>query len=239
MALQTNVRPEDKPKLIALVVGIIGMLAFVFSRVLGGGQPAQVTTTVATQPAPAPPVASNPPAASHPTGTQVTQNAPAIGDVKTLNQDESVPLPFTADPFRPVISTEQKTASTEAHATPTITLKPTGGARMAQSTMSSGLSVLPPMKVNVSAQPIQEVMTEIVLKGTIEQEKSMAILKMGDKTLYLTEGGRLPGGLVVEKVTAEGVVLRNGNRRTTLTPGQSLKPNTSYLSATGGLQNSF
>ncbi|MCX6380707.1 MAG: hypothetical protein NT023_14740 [Armatimonadetes bacterium] len=233
MALQTNVRPEDKPKLIALVVGIIGMIAFVFSRVLGGGQPAQVTTTVATQPA------STPPAASLPAGTQVAQNAPAIGDVKALNKDESVPLPFTADPFRPVISTEQKTASTTAHATPTITLKPMGGTRMAQSIMGSGLSVLPPMKVNVSAQPIQEVMTEIVLKGTIEQEKSMAILKMGDKTLYLTEGGRLPGGLVVEKVTAEGVVLRNGNRRTTLTPGQSLKPNTSYLSATGGLQNSF
>ncbi len=236
MALQTNVRPEDKPKLIVMTIATVGCLVFVFSRLLHGAPPAQAETV--------PPPSASAPAASAASGApvagrQVASSSPKVGDVQSLNQDESAPILLTSDPFRPVTGTESKSApSAQVASAPTN--KPVKEARrVTQGEFGGGLSVLPPMKVSVPSQPAQEIATEISLKGTIEQEKSMAILKMGDKTFYLTEGERLPGGIVVEKVTVEGVVLRSGNRRTSLTPGQSLKPNTSLLSARGGIQDSF
>ena len=242
MALQMNVRPEDKPKLIAIVVGILGINVFVFSKIIKGAQPAASDTASTSQ------TASNPvPSVATPSPTQVAQSSAkgSPGDIQTLNQDDSPPIPLTADPFRPVVSA---TLAPTSPPPPLATLlkqsngvsSAKGNKRLTQSDFGSVAGILPPMKVNVpTSMSPQGITIEVELKGIIEQEQSSAVFKIGDRTLYKSEGDKLPGGILVEKVTTEGVVLRIGNQRKALAPGQSLKPSTSFLSSSEGMQNSF
>lgn len=236
MALQMNVRPEDKPKLIAIAVAIVGINVFVFSKVLKSGQPAQEAPAAASKTAPsASPAVQVANAQPAPSG-QVAQSPSKSGDVQSLNLDESPPPPLSTDPFLPIPGTEPKEPSSQN----AVAQAPAREVRrMTQGGAGVGIPVLPPMKVNVAAQATPELTAEITLKGTIEQERSMAIFKIGDKTLYLTEGEKLPGGGVLEKATAEGATVRIKGRRIHLVPGQTLKPSVSYLSATGETQNSF
>jgi hypothetical protein len=226
MAANLTIRPEDKPKVIMIVVGIVAMNVFVFSRIIGGAKasPAPNDNKQANTPA-------NPATANAGGGGKIA--ALPGGDIKTWNRDETAPLPLAPDPFRPVPGTVSSVSDMEVgtpkpkpqpivHSAPPIYTR-LPNVRRERGTRTTG--ILPPMSVTFSGANTapKEPIPDIEVKGVIMDDKAMVVLRVGSQSTYKNKGDRLQGGVIVENVTQEGVTLRIGNERRTLAPGQSLK----------------
>ncbi len=226
MAAKLTIRPEDKPKVIMIVVGIVAMNVFVFSRIIGGAKasPAPTDNKQAN-------TASTPATASGAGGGKAT--ALPGGDMKVWTKDETAPITLAADPFRPVPGTVSSVSEEDGN---TPKPKPALPVRLIQPsyarlptfqrdrrTRTTG--VLPPMNVTFgggSALP-KEPIPDIEVKGVIMDDKAMVVLRVGSQSIYKNKGDRLQGGVIVENVTQDAVTFRIGNERRTLAPGQSLK----------------
>lgn len=226
MAANLTIRPEDKPKVIMIVVGIVAMNVFVFSRIIGGAKASPAPTENKPANAPANPAIAN-------AGGVGKLAALPGGDMKAWNKDETLPLPLASDPFRPVPGTISSVADAEESAPkpkptpivrpalPTYTRLPSP--RRERGTRTTG--ILPPMNVTFgggSTAP-KEPMPDIEVKGVIMDDKAMVVLRVGSQSTYKNKGDRLQGGVIIENVTQDGVTFRIGNERRTLAPGQSLK----------------
>lgn len=236
MAANVNVRPEDKPKVIAIVVGIVFVNIFVFSRLISGSQPASAEPSKTTDaPSQTPTPASATPNAT--TSAKSSASPVAGADIKVWNKDESQPVPIAEDPFRPVVTasteatpapktpTEPATHSTEKASVP-VKVKFNYHSKQGSRVANNNVGILPPINMNLQTRPVkqEEPLPEFEIKGVIVDDNPMVILRMGERSLYKSVGERMQGGIVIERVTQEAVTFRIGRERRVLAPGQTFKP---------------
>ncbi len=234
MATKINIRPEDKPKVIAIVGVIVFVNIFVFSRLISGAQtpPAGDTTKTTSTSS----TTQTPAAESGTATTTAVAKAPVVpvagGDMKVWNKDETQPTPPSGDPFKPVIDTASSVPLESRHAPQAsniaLKLPPILGKRYRLASAVSRMmskGILPPIGMNLQVRPTkqEEPLPEFEVKGVIIDDQAMVVLRMGDKSLYKTVGESLQGGIIIEKVTQEAVTFRIGNERRVLAPGQTFK----------------
>lgn len=201
-------KPEDTPKLIALVVAIIAVFAYViYSFMKGSGNSAQASpNTIAAAPSSSSnqlmgqPFASVDPTTMTPGGP--TPDAAARAE-SLLADNSAPPVVSVRDPFR----------------------SPVGGAAAAPPSGRVGSGYAPrniPQPVGVSSQVGGSVgagmpmpvaappPSELELKGVISGgSRPMALLRIGQTLLNIYEGQKITKDLVVKKIGVASIELMN------------------------------
>jgi len=199
-------KPEDTPKLIALVVAIIAVFAYViYSFMKGGGDTAASTPEkVATASVPSSnqlmgqPFASADPSTMSPGGP--TPDAAARAE-SLLADNSAPPVVSVRDPFRsPVGAASAPSGRVGEQYAPRNIPQPRGVATQVGGTIGSG------MPMPVEAPPP----SELELKGVVSGgSRPMALLRIGNTLLNVYEGQKITKDLVVKKIGIASVSLMN------------------------------
>jgi hypothetical protein len=213
-------KPEDTPKLIALVVAIIAVFAYViYSFMKGSGDSAAVTPEkVATASAPSSnQLMGQPFAATDP--TTMTPGGPtpdAAARAESLMADNSAPPVMSVrDPFRsPVGSASAPSGRVGDQYSPERIPGPRGGV-----VSQVGGTIDPGMPMAVQAPPP----SELELKGVVSGgSRPMALLRIGNTLLNIYEGQKITKDLVVKKIGVASVQLRHKSEAIQLEVGTML-----------------
>lgn len=199
-------KPEDTPKLIALVVAIIAVFAYViYSFMKGGGEAAAATPEkVATASAPSSnQLMGQPFAATDP--TTMTPGGPtpdATARAESLIADNTAPAVVSVrDPFRSPVGGPSAPSGRVGDQFNPRNIPPAGGV-----TPKVGGVIDPGMPMPVQAPPP----SEIELKGVISGgSRPMALLRIGNTLLNIYEGQKITKDLVVKKIGVASVSLMN------------------------------
>jgi len=208
-----KIKPDERPRAIALVLGIVLVLCMfgftVVPRLLPHSPTGQLLLGSASQ--------ETPSTSTSPNSTPVRQVPPTpAGKALPLITAAVVPLqtPSTTstDPFwRPLALSLLPNRSTFVPARPPVPGLSTNAKSGFQ--LSAG-----PMKLAVIAPPP---LPEVELQGIVQDETAMAVLAVGGQARFLKAGETLEGGWVVWSIQTSAVVLRQGRREVLLTLGQT------------------
>ncbi len=201
-----QIPPEERPKIIALSVGIVVVISIFCTIVVprlmphgpNGGPPVAST--------PAPTTGSPTPAPPSPTGISAPAEAAAAIPGQT-------PAAKATDPFwRPLalsLLPPKMTVSTVRKPDSGLTATSTPGFPS-----SAGHGKLAP----IAPPPLPEV----ALQGIVLDDTAMAVLSVGGQVRFMKAGEVLEGGWVLFSIQTATVVLRQGSREVVLTLGQTL-----------------
>lgn len=208
-------KPEDTPKLIALVVAIIAVFAYViYSFMRGGGETAAAPDKVATASAPSSnqlmgqPFASADPTTMTPGGP--TPDAAARAE-SLLADNSAPPVVSVRDPFRSPVAGPAAPSGQVGPAAPSGQVgsqyeprnipQPGGGVTsQVGGTIGSGMPMVVP------APPP----SEMELKGVVSGgSRPMALLRIGQTLLNIYEGQKITKDLVVKKIGVASIQLMN------------------------------
>ena len=203
-------RPEDRNKVFALgasiVVTILYFLFGVLPRLLHG-------TPGVTSPGPSDSQTNTqtPPPASI---TTAEPGAPLSTPIAQLAGNVGNPPVVTSDPFKPPYSTVVPNRNgTAPNRTPGGPLPGPGASpTIGIANNTTGFKPLPlPM-------PIVE------LQGIILGDPSVAVLRVGDQTLYKHEGEKLQAGILLKRISENGIELIERGKRVQVEVGHATAP---------------
>jgi hypothetical protein len=189
-------KPNETPKLIALIGGLVVVIGFIVWQVVN-----------VTGPAPKPVATKETETSS---AVQVAAEKPAPSPDE---QEIEVPTLFasmSADPFRTVIKTEE-TAPTGSR------LTGVAGARtLAGSTSKAGAPpVFPVLPGTFGAESVG-----VRVQGVIVGGDSVAVIRYGEKAFVLHKGGVFGDGMKVLGITESHVTVRKGKETIVLPVGE-------------------
>ncbi|HEY0866625.1 MAG TPA: hypothetical protein VGE01_04580 [Fimbriimonas sp.] len=194
-----NIRPEDRPKLIALLVAVIVVFGFVGLQIMKAVNPggsAPTTETVAK----AEPAAE---AAAPPEEDLI--EVPALFASSTLNPFQTVLRDERRQPVAPA-APRPRTISGRYFANDTVPTmpEPVGG------DIETGIDGGAP------TEPVRPVAPVVKLKGIIYGSQPVAVVEVGGKEYVVRENESIDGGFVVRNIRDRSVQLSFGGTRTNL-----------------------
>ena len=228
-----KIKPEERPKVVGLAIGIALVLCLfgvnVFPRLLPHGPHGELLlganrpTTSASTTAPLPAVTTPPtPAAGSSSSVGAAATTAAGGAVAAKSPAGTaataqalVPTATTPDPFwRPLaLSIQAQKPNSVPVRTPVVGLPKPSVFKPGFSPTSS------PVKLAPIAPPP---MPEVALQGIVQDETAIAVLEVGGQTRFMKAGETLEGGWSLSRIQTATIVLRQGRREVILTLGQSL-----------------
>ncbi len=224
-----NVKPDERPKVVVLAIGIVLVLCMfgftVVPRLLPHGPHGELligshrstSSATATTQAPAranvSTTAANVSTIGAGTAPFTAGTAPAAGTVAAT--PIPVPTATATDPFwRPLALSLKANKSNIVPVRPPVVGLPKPSAFKPGSLPNSGSVKLAP----IAPPP----MPEVALQGIVQDDTAMAVLEIGGQSRFLKAGETLEGGWVLTRIQTATVVLRQGKREVVLTLGQSL-----------------
>jgi hypothetical protein len=202
----TPIKPEDKPKMIVLAVGVLIVAAFGFIQISAALKP----------PTPAPQkevvIGSNP----EPSTTLNTGGLPEVPETPSFKPIliADVPSAPQVDPFRRVLSDNQGRA-------------PERSERPAP--MSGPVPQLPnPTMATVKIEPYtpgedgNAGSDDLQLRGVLAGSDPVAVFSKGDKDIVVRPGENITAEAVLVEVTPLGAVIRANKKRVAMEIGQAV-----------------
>lgn len=214
------IKPEDKPKLIGLIVALVGVLAYVlivFVPKLTAGGTEQAKSD-------APPPALTTVAAN--TTTPATGQSP-IGQASAVLPDEDnvpIPPPPARDSFTPPPALGNGPAGAgggnpgnPGKPAPIGPPAPTkGGSASAGGVTAVAIAGTPTTPVPPAPLPAIE------LKGVILGEHSVAVISVNGEVVQRETGDLISGGLKLAKISEVGITVQDGKRYLPVTVGHAM-----------------
>lgn len=226
--IQMKIRPEDRPKLIGIVVGfgvLIAYFAFVVLPMLSGKRENATPVTAAVNGV----ITAATPVTPPVTTVQSQENTIWGLSNHPGTQTEGMVL---RDPFIPLDPTERLGAFPSSTGRANVTVSPLPGVRPVVVPMDRGSAVLPvaPRSALPSLPGMAKNLTSsddttpIELSGVLYDSPPMALFRIGDQTYTKHEGDHVLN-LVVVRIQEAGVLLRRGQvRMPFLYVGHTLAP---------------
>ena len=210
-----SIKPEDRPKLIGLVAGLVGVLAYVLIVLVP-----RLTAGAAPAPKLDPPAALT--AASAP-GQAPGAGTPAAGDASAaLPDDDTAPVPaiVARDTFTPPPATAPAPPPA-----PSPGMRPSPGPAQPLAPVGPGPLVFsppPPAPVQTPAAPVEPPLPPIELKGVILGEPSMAVISINGEVVQRQVGDTVVGGVKLTQITDAGISVRRGKKDVAITVGHMM-----------------
>ena len=198
------IKPEERPKLIGLVVALIGVVAYVLLVVVP-----KITASAAPAPRPDGPPALT--AAS--AGTSGAGGAGSSEASGALPDEDIAPIPPSPkrDTFTPPSASGH--ASPQAQAKPVQTVPHPVGPVLPG---GPGAGLVP---VGVAPAPV---LPPIELKGVILGDPAIAVLSVSGEVVQRQVGDTIAPGLKLESITDAGISVQEGNKRVSITVGHMM-----------------
>jgi hypothetical protein len=207
-------KPEDRPKIIVMILAIVALFGYFFVGVLprilnpNGAATAQNTSASGTPPATAPvattPAASapsSPPPAAGATPAAAGGAAPALpyAAAVRLASEMGPPRATSRDPFAMVNAIAQNEPNRKT------VVPPLPGPKITDKDHGRPKPPVPPM-------PIAALATEpITLAGIMQGGYApVAVVRIGERTVQKRAGDKLTGGLIIARITDTGILLKRG-----------------------------
>lgn len=204
----TPVSKKDRPKLLALLGGVVLVFFFVFR-------------TVAGPPALTPP-AKPPVKAAAPTTLAQTGGLPDLSGAARVSAPSRT---MGVDPFRVIFPKSNPSSLPPPRPAPRVPVRAKPSRRVAplpveglEGLPSTGVAVggggggaLPPAAAPVAAAPGPK------LLGVVTGPRPLAVVQIGTESHFVRTGDILPGGILVEAVERDAVRLKKAGTRVRLT----------------------
>jgi len=212
----TPIKPEDRPKLIALSVALVGMTGFIGKTVVGIVSKPQATAAATSSTSP----------------TAVATTSAATGLVVAAYAEPAFePLSYDgpADPFRKIVDVSSRSAPIAA---PRMRIVPSTYGRGLSGSLPP-VSPLPPVggaigvpqPNGIEVTPVASAEPSIRLDGVMADDKKTAMVTVDGRTDIINPGQSM-SGYVLERVTDQTAVFRTPRGRFELRVGDARQPGT-------------
>ena len=207
------IKPEDKPKLIGLIVALGGVLAYVLIALVP-----KLTAGASEAPHNDPP----PPALTAASATASgTTGQSGTGEASAALPDEDsapIPQPPARDSFTP--------PPAASHAPMAVAAAPTGKP-IAAAAKAWPMGIGPVIPGGVIAVPITGLppaapLPSIELKGVIVGEQSVAVISVNGEVVERQTGEIIAAGLKLVKISEVGITVQDGKQYMPVTVGHAM-----------------
>lgn len=204
------IKPEDRPKLIGLIVALLGVIVYVVVALV---------PRLAAAAAPAAHVDSPPPALTSASATTTAGQQTTGGDASAALPDEDnapVPPAPSRDTFTPPAATVQRRAPIQPI---TPIPAPMGPPVMQGGMPQPGITGVGPAQVIAPPKPV---LPPIELKGVILGDPSVAVIRVNTEIVERQAGEIIAGDLRLAKIADVGITVQDGKRYVPVTVGHMM-----------------
>jgi len=202
------IKPEDKPKLIGLVVALLGVVAYVLIFLVP-----RITATAT----PAPKVDPPPPLAA--ASATAPAGAPAVqGEASAALPDEDT-APIPAPPGRDSFTPPPASSHAPTPVNPMASAKLPNAPSVAVPGSPAGPGIAPALIVG---PPVPPPLPPIELKGVILGDPAVAVISVNGEVVQRQVGEVITGSLKLAKIAEAGITVFDGKHWVPVTVGHMM-----------------
>ena len=207
-------KPEDRPKLIGLLVAIVGVFLYVLITLV----PKLTGAQTAPPAAPAPPPALAAASVGTPGGNTALTSPSGTASPLPNEESDKVPPAPAHDLFTPPQGDKSQPLPGAPEAQPRRPVKAAAAISGPAPTKPAGLAATPV----APAAPAPPALPPVELKGVILGEPAVAVLSVNGEVVQRQLGDQIAGGLKLVKITEMGIVLQEGKKQIPVIVGHAM-----------------